>query len=220
MKTSFLAVVIAPVYTIFVLNLCSLYPQVRLILIWNEAIFSFIKGLNGQNHSKSLLRLPPLCKKISLLVKYMIRLPQQRDTHLLPLVTNWKALLYKVIVVGSLVPAMGNRTSCAQVHQLPQKNFDNKQDSTLFSWECFHENVFVECAETENKTRSNFVKNSYLALLYIYYHIIIIYIIDLLFIGPIDDASYSNPTHANFLLLLLKLLQWWIPYVSIHSATT
>ena len=29
----------------------------------------------------------------------------------------------------------------------------------------------------------------------------------------------SNPTQANFLWLLLKILQWWIPYVSIHSAT-
>ena len=30
----------------------------------------------------------------------------------------------------------------------------------------------------------------------------------------------SNPTLANFLWLLLKILQWWIPYVSIHSATS
>ena len=28
----------------------------------------------------------------------------------------------------------------------------------------------------------------------------------------------SNPTQATFLLLLLKILQCWIPYVSIHSA--
>ena len=29
----------------------------------------------------------------------------------------------------------------------------------------------------------------------------------------------SNPTPANFLKLLLKLIQWWIPYASIHVAT-
>ena len=28
----------------------------------------------------------------------------------------------------------------------------------------------------------------------------------------------SNPTQANFLQLLLRILQWWIPYVSVHSA--
>ena len=28
----------------------------------------------------------------------------------------------------------------------------------------------------------------------------------------------SNPTQANFLYLLQRFLQWWIPYVSTHSA--
>ena len=62
----------------------------------------------------------------------MIRLPQWGDTHLPPLSTIWKALTYKVIFIGSLVPAMGNRTSSAQVHELPQSHFGNKQDGTLF----------------------------------------------------------------------------------------
>ena len=44
---------------------------------------------------------------------------------------------------------MGSRMSSAQMH-VPQSNFDNKQDGTLFSW------VQIECAETENKTRRTF----------------------------------------------------------------
>ena len=39
----------------------------------------------------------------------------------------------KVVIVGSFVPAMGNRTSSAPVDELPQSHFDNKQDDTLFS---------------------------------------------------------------------------------------
>ena len=56
----------------------------------------------------------------------------------------------KVVIVGSFVPAMGNRTSSAPVDELPQSHFDNKQDDTLFSW------VHIECVETENKTRRTF----------------------------------------------------------------
>ena len=29
----------------------------------------------------------------------------------------------------------------------------------------------------------------------------------------------SNPTHSNFLYLLQIIFRWWIPYVSVHSAT-
>ena len=35
--------------------------------------------------------------------------------------------------VGSLVPAMCNRTSCGQVHELPQNRCGDSWDSTLFS---------------------------------------------------------------------------------------
>ena len=31
-------------------------------------------------------------------------------------------------------------------------------------------------------------------------------------------AVGSNHTQANFLQLLLRILQWWIPYISVHSA--
>ena len=79
----------------------------------------------------------------------MIRLPQRGDTHLPPLSLIWKALIYKVVIVDLLIPAMGNRMSPAQVHVL-QNNFDNKQGGTLFS------RVHIGCAETENKTRSTF----------------------------------------------------------------
>ena len=34
---------------------------------------------------------------------------------------------------GSLVPAMCNRTSCAQVHELPQSHCGDNQEDTLFS---------------------------------------------------------------------------------------
>ena len=37
-----------------------------------------------------------------------------------PLSTIWKALIYKVFIVDSLVPVMGNHTSSAQVYELPQ----------------------------------------------------------------------------------------------------
>ena len=62
----------------------------------------------------------------------MIRTPQRGYTHLPPLSLIWKALIYKVVVADSLILAMGNRMSSAQVH-VPQSNFDNNQDSTLFS---------------------------------------------------------------------------------------
>ena len=80
----------------------------------------------------------------------MIHLPQQGDTHLPPLSTIWKGLIYKVVIVGSLVPPMGNFKSSAQVHELPQSYFDNKQDDTLFL------RVHIECTETENKTTKTF----------------------------------------------------------------
>ena len=67
----------------------------------------------------------------------MIHLPQQGDTHLPPLSTIWKALIYKVVIIGSLVPIMGNCKSPAQVHE-------------LFS------EVHIECTETENKTTQTF----------------------------------------------------------------
>ena len=35
---------------------------------------------------------------------------------------------------GSLVPAMCNRTSCAQVHKLPQSHCGDNQEGTLFLW--------------------------------------------------------------------------------------
>ena len=96
-----------------------------LILILNEAVFSSAKGSNGQNHSSSGSYC--LVKKFSLLAKYTIHLPPAGDTHLPHLSTIWKALIYKVVIVGSLLPAMGNRTSSSQSH------FGNKQDGTLFS---------------------------------------------------------------------------------------
>ena len=79
----------------------------------------------------------------------MICLPQQGDTHLPPLGLIWKALIYKLVIIDSLIPTMASRMSSAQMH-VPQSNFDNKQDGTLCS--CVH----IEYAETENKTRSTF----------------------------------------------------------------
>ena len=35
---------------------------------------------------------------------------------------------------GSLVPAMCNRTSCAQVHELPRSHCGDNLEGTLFSW--------------------------------------------------------------------------------------
>ena len=37
-------------------------------------------------------------------------------------------------LLGSLVPAMCNRTSCAQVHELTQSHCSDKREDTLFSW--------------------------------------------------------------------------------------
>ena len=62
----------------------------------------------------------------------MIRLPQRGDTHLPPLSLIWKALIYKVVIIDSLIAAMASRMSSAQMH-VPQSNFDNKQNGTLFS---------------------------------------------------------------------------------------
>ena len=68
-----------------------------------------------QNHSSSGSHSP--IKKFFLLAKYMIHLPQQGDTHLPPLSTIWKALIYKVVIVGSLVPAMGHLPKCMSCHK-------------------------------------------------------------------------------------------------------
>ena len=38
------------------------------------------------------------------------------------------------IIFGSLVPAMCNSTSCAQVHELPQSYCGDNWEGTLFSW--------------------------------------------------------------------------------------
>ena len=36
-------------------------------------------------------------------------------------------------IAGSLVPPMCNRTSCAQVHELPQSHCGDNREGTLFS---------------------------------------------------------------------------------------
>ena len=115
----------------------------------NGGIFSFEKGSNGQNHSSSGSHRP--AKKFSILAKYM--------THLPPLSTIWKALIYNVVIGDSLVPAMGNRTSSAQVHELPQSHFVNKQGGTFF-----HEHT-QNVLKQKIKLEAYFVKNSYIALL-------------------------------------------------------
>ena len=81
-----------------VLIACSLYTQIMLILILNEAIFSFEKGANGQNDSSSGSHHP--VKKFSR-AKYLVRLPQWGDTHLPPLALfgrpwciNWSSLVH------------------------------------------------------------------------------------------------------------------------------
>ena len=38
-----------------------------------------------------------------------------------------------MVLFGSLVPAMWNRTSCAQVHELPQSHCGDNREGTLFS---------------------------------------------------------------------------------------
>ena len=42
-------------------------------------------------------------------------------------------------LLGTLVPAMCNRTSSAQVHELPQISWDDKQGSTP----CFHDWIYI-----------------------------------------------------------------------------
>ena len=49
----------------------------------------------------------------------------------LPLITT--AALEKLILFGSLVPEMCNRTTCAKVHQLPQSHCGDNLEGTLFS---------------------------------------------------------------------------------------
>ena len=58
--------------------------------------------------------------------------------------------MYKLVIFGSLLSALCNRTSCAQVHELPLNHFGNEWDGILFSWE------YIECAETDNETRGTF----------------------------------------------------------------
>ena len=47
-----------------------------------------------------------------------------------------RSLLSFLSTFGSLVSAIYNRTSCVQVHQLPQSYSGDNQEDTLFSW--FH----------------------------------------------------------------------------------
>ena len=79
----------------------------------------------------------------------MIHLPQQEDTHLPPLSFIWEALVYKMVIIDPLIPAMGRRMTSTQGH-VPQSIFEIKQDGTLFSL------VHIEYAETENKNTSTF----------------------------------------------------------------
>ena len=77
-----------------------------------------------------------------------------------------------------------------------QNNFDNKQDGTLFSW------VHIECAETENKTRRTFCLK-WLLCTFIhslsYYHIIILYIIEISKIRNITD--FKKNVSLNYLYI-------------------
>ena len=91
-------------------------------------LFLALKKVQNQSSSSSHRSI----KKLSLLAKYMICLTQQGDTHLPPLSLIWKALIYKVVITDSLIPAMATHMSSAQMH-VPQSNFDNKQDGTLNS---------------------------------------------------------------------------------------
>ena len=57
--------------------------------------------------------------------KFLSSLPPKVNSPILP-------HPHKVVIADSLRPAMGNCMSSAQVH-VPQSNFDNNQDGTLFS---------------------------------------------------------------------------------------
>ena len=59
----------------------------------------------------------------------MIRNTYIHNKHLYyaPCLTCWA-------LFSSLVPAMCNRTSCAQVHELPQSHCGDNLEGTLFSW--------------------------------------------------------------------------------------
>ena len=46
----------------------------------------------------------------------------------------YAACLSRWALFGSLLPAIFNRTSCAQVHELPQSHCGDSREGTFFSW--------------------------------------------------------------------------------------
>ena len=61
-------------------------------------------------------------------INKIIKLIKTMSNHITILVLNLEHALF-----GSLVPAMCNRTSCAQVHELPKSHCSDNRGGTLFS---------------------------------------------------------------------------------------
>ena len=119
----------------------------------------------------------PLARKKNL-QKYLISLPQWGDPHLPTFSTIWKALIYKVVIFGSLVSPMGHLPN----GHLPKCMSCHKTILIISSMaHCFHEYT-QNVLKQKVKLEAHFVKNTYISLLYIDYHIIVIYIIDLFYI--------------------------------------
>ena len=69
--------------------------------------------------------------------------------HLWPLI--FRSLPTLLSTLFSLVPAMCNRTSCTQVHELPQTHCGGKQEGTLLLWLHIYIHIY--------KTLCTWVKN-------------------------------------------------------------
>ena len=87
----------------------------------------------------------------------MIRLPPAGDTRLPPLSVIWKALIYKVVIVGSLVPAKGHLPN----GHLPKCMSCYKTILIINSMaHCFHEYTLNRLKQ-KIKLEVHFVKNRY-----------------------------------------------------------
>ena len=111
-----------------------------------------------QNHSSSGSHSPN--KKTSLLAKYINRLPQRGKAHLPPLSTIWSSLIhwYQQWVTIRHLPKCMCHKAILIIKRMAQ---------------CFHEYT-LNVLKQKIKLEAYFVKNGYIALLYIDYHIIIL----------------------------------------------
>ena len=98
---------------------------------------------------------------------------------------------------GSLVPAMCNRPSCAQVHELSQSHCGDNQEGTLFSW--FH-TYYTHLASMRFE---HSVYRGSLMTIHIYIYIYI-YVYILVQTHKIQTQQFTYAYYINFVEAIIR----------------